>query len=95
MKVSSEFGKSIIDNYKEPSRNVSHQDRYYYLDGKEYVAIDNRSGECFVEVFSSEIQALAYTDTDYSYETIESAYEQIGVKTYKNLINACAVIENY
>lgn len=32
MKVSSEFGKSIIDNYREPSRNVSHQDRYYYLD---------------------------------------------------------------
>ncbi|PKE11118.1 hypothetical protein CW685_08445 [Macrococcoides caseolyticum] len=95
MKVSSEFGKSIIDNYKEPSRNVSHQDRYYYLDGKEYVAIDNRSGECFVEVFSSEIQALAYTHTDYNYETIESAYKQIGVKTYKNLINACAVIENY
>lgn len=95
MRVSSEFGKSIIDNYKEPSRNASHQDRYYYLDGNEYVAIDNRSGECFVEVFSSEIQALAYTDTDYSYETIESAYERIEVKKYKNLINACAVIENY
>ena len=61
MKVSSEFGKSIINNYKEPSRNTQYKDRYYYCDGDEYVAIDNCSGECFTEVFCSEIQAIAYT----------------------------------
>lgn len=90
MKITKRLGKKIINNFQ---KSDEHHGMYYFEDGDSFVAIDNTSGECFVEDFDTEIEARIFTESQFSYETIVDAYQRAEPKTYHHIIKLCELLE--
>jgi|GEM_PF-6598562 len=91
MKITKRLGKKIINNFQ---KSDEHHGMYYFEDGDSFVAIDNTSGECFVEDFDTEIEARIFTESQFSYETIIDAYQRAKAKTYHHIIKLCELLED-
>lgn len=91
MKITKRLGKKIINNFQ---KSDDHHGMYYFEDGDSFVAIDNTSGECFVEDFDTEIEARIFTESQFSYETIIDAYQRAEPKTYHHIIKLCELLED-
>lgn len=69
-KVTHEELTEYVNDWTNKNLNENHYDLLYCEDNGKFVAVDNRSGDCFVEEFQTEAQAVFWLDADASVDEI-------------------------
>ena len=69
-KVTHEELTKYVNDWTDKSLNENHYDLLYCEDNGKFVAVDNSAGDCFVEEFQTEAQAVFWLDADTSVDEI-------------------------
>ena len=69
-KVTHDELTKYVNDWTNKNLNENHYDLLYCEDNGKFVAVDNRSGDCFVEEFQTEAQAVFWLDGDITVDEI-------------------------